>query len=230
MKLLPSLKLRRSQVLTPEEFEQLRLSALVLEQDGRGIKVMQLENGNIFKIFRRRHTISLSQIYSYARLFCRNADRLKALAIPTVDIIQLFHFEDSSDTGVLYKPLPGRTLRQLGMSGQLDLALLQAFGAFVARLHHEGVYFRSLHFGNVVLTPEGSLGLIDIADLKLRGQALRVWHRRRNFRHLQRYASDWSMISAEGKQAFAASYFAASELPAKAVARLRQELRFMSKE
>jgi len=29
---------------------------------------------------------------------------------------------------------------------------------------------------------------------------------------------------------FAASYFAASQLPAKAVARLRQELRFMSKE
>lgn len=230
MKLLPILKMRRSQELTPEEFEQLRVSALVLEQDGRGIKVLQLENGNIFKVFRRRHTFSLSQVYSHARQFCRNADRLKALEIPTVDIMQLFHFEDSSDTGVLYRPLPGRTLRQLGLSGMLDLDLLQAFGVFVAQLHQQGVHFRSLHFGNVVLTPEGSLGLIDIADLKLYGASLSAWHRRRNFRHLQRYASDWTMISTEGRQVFAASYFAASQLPAKAAARLRQELRFLSKE
>lgn len=230
MKLLPSLKLRRSQVLTLEEFEQLRLSALVLEQDGRGIKVMQLENGNIFKIFRRRHTFSLSQVYSHARQFCRNADRLKALAIPTVDIMQLFHFEDSSDTGVLYKPLPGRTLRQLGLSGLLDHTLLEAFGEFVARLHHEGVYFRSLHFGNVILNPEGKLGLIDIADLKLHRQPLRVWHRKRNFKHIQRYDSDWAMISQEGKQRFAASYFAASRLAPKVVATLGQELRFLKQE
>jgi len=33
-------------------------------------------------------------------------------------------------------------------------------------LHEKGIYFRSMHLANVILTPDGTLGLIDISDMK----------------------------------------------------------------
>ncbi len=32
--------------------------------------------------------------------------------------------------------------------------------------HEKGIYLRSAHLANVILTPEGTLGLIDISDMK----------------------------------------------------------------
>lgn len=226
--LIPRLKIRNSHLLTPEDFAQLSLNAKVLEQDERGVKVLQMGNGNILKVFRVRRTLSLARVYSYARHFCRNADKLKQLGIPTVEIVQLFHFEDSTNTAVIYRPLPGYTFRQLNISGLLDQALMERFGQFVAHLHQRGVYFRSLHFGNVVKTAEGALGLIDIADLKIYRHNLSYWHRARNFRHLQRYQDDWGNLSADERQAFANSYFSIAQLPTKTASALKLKLKFLS--
>lgn len=227
MKLISRWNLRTSHPLTQEEFEQLCINARVLEQDGRGIKVLQLANGNIFKVFRLRRVLTIARLYSYARQFCRNADRLHDLSIPTVDVVQLFSFEESSDTGVLYKPLPGQTLRQLGASGMLNEGLMRQFGEFIARLHNSGVYFRSAHFGNIVLTPQAELGLIDIADLSIYAHGLTAWHRVRNFRHLQRLDADWASVSLAGRKAFIQSYFQHTTLSAGVQAWLLRKVRFL---
>ena len=70
--------------------------------------------------------------------------------------------------------------------------MLPALGAFIAKLHDRGVYFRSLHLGNIVMTPEGTLGLIDIADMRFSRGQLTASQRKRNLRHLLRYPSDWT--------------------------------------
>jgi len=218
---------RRSEALSADNFKPMCEQARVLEQDDRGIKVLQLADGTIFKLFRVRRLLSLAHVYSYARHFCRNADGLSALGIPTVQIIKLMHFVDSSDTAVLYQPLPGTTLRQLSQAGELSEELMRDFGVFVARLHAMGVYFRSLHFGNVVLTPEGTLGLIDIADLKLYGRGLSTWYRGRNFRHLQRLKDDWKIVLPQHVKAFGEAYFAASGLTPHAMPTLRSKLKYL---
>lgn len=46
----------------------------------------------------------------------------------------------------------------------LDRDLLHALEFFLASLHGWGVYFRSLHFGNVIVTEAGAFGLIDVAE------------------------------------------------------------------
>src|SRR3546814_830511 len=117
----------------------------------------------MLKIFRVKRVISSARIYSYARRFCRNAARLHRLNIPTVTIKQLYHLTESAGSAVAYTPLPGQTLREIAHDGELDAPLLSRFGAFVAELHDLGIYFRSLHFGNIVLTADHRLGLIDIA-------------------------------------------------------------------
>ncbi|MDR5170850.1 toluene tolerance protein [Methylobacillus flagellatus] len=226
--LIPRLNIRNSHLLTPEDFAQLRRNAKVLEQNERGIKLLQMQNGNILKVFHVRHTFTLTRVYSYARHFCRNADKLKRLGVPTVEIVQLFHFEESTDTAVLYRPLQGHTLRQLHISGLAEHGLMESFGRFVAQLHQHGVYFRSLHFGNVVRTPDGRLGLIDIADLKVYRHGLTNWHRARNFRHLQRYQADWESLPMAERKVFADSYFSTAQLPPKAASALRSSLKFLS--
>jgi hypothetical protein len=60
----------------------------------------------------------------------------------------------------------------------------------MAQLHERGVYFRSLHQGNVLLMDDGEFGLIDIADLRIFPSPLRNALRQRNLRHMQRYPQD----------------------------------------
>lgn len=188
--------------------------AEILERDAKGLKVLQFANGDILKLFRVKHLISSARIYSHARSFCRNADRFQVLAVPTVTIKQLFHFADSNNSAALYQPLSGHTLRQIARSEGLNEQLLRHMGAFVAGLHQRGVYFRSLHLGNIVRTPDGELGLIDIADLSIRPWNLFCFERLRNFRHLCRLGEDRRQFGRQGWKTVCDAYLDAAQLTA----------------
>ena len=108
--------IRKSCLLSDTKFEELLSGATVLEQGRYGPKVLRLHSGDILKIFRVKSILSASRVFSYARAFCRNADRLKRIGIPTVEIKQLFHLGNSAKTAVLYAPLKGLTLRELLVS------------------------------------------------------------------------------------------------------------------
>ncbi|MGZ8918321.1 MAG: hypothetical protein ACXW0T_08885 [Methylobacter sp.] len=186
---------RISKALTPQAFERLCEGAEILEQDAHGRKVLRLPNGDIFKIFRVKHLISSARIYSYARQFCRNAERLQVLGIPTVRISALYHFTDSANSAVLYQPLPGNTVRQLVYGRSLDDAGLKRLGEFIGGLHDKGVYFRSLHMGNIVLGENGAFGLIDVADMSIYPWSLGCHKRKRNFHHIFRNKKDIVKVS-----------------------------------
>lgn len=57
-------------------------------------------------------------------------------------------------------------------------------------LHEKGIYFRSAHLANVILTPDGKLGPIDISDMKTFHRPLRKRLGLRNFKHMLRYEQD----------------------------------------
>lgn len=192
------MSLRKSNLLTTIDFATMQIGAKILEQDERGSKVLLLENGHILKIFRLRGFFTSSRLYSNARSFCRNAERLQKLAIPTISIIRLYHFEKSSDTAVLYEPLAGETIRNLLASGALSDEICVELGAFIARLHDLGIHFKSLHFGNIVMTPLGELGLIDIADMRIFPWSLHFKTRLRGFRRIFRYNDDVKNLGEDG--------------------------------
>lgn len=203
--------MRKSHKISSEEFLRLCINAEILEQDEYGIKVFRLENGNIFKVFRVKNIISSARIYSYARRFCRNAYRLQKLGVATVSIKQLFHFEDSTNTAVLYQPLEGKTLWQAFSANELNEPILAKLGEFVARLHQKGVYFRSLHLGNVVFTPEAELGLIDISDMSISPWSLGYFKRLRNFRQMLRRQQGLKIFDLSQRKVFLDSYIAHSQ-------------------
>lgn len=202
----------KSHLLTADEFERLKTGAEVLEQDAHGLKVLRLQNGDILKFFRVKHLISSARLFSHARSFCRNAKRLEALGIPTITIKQLYALPDTINTAVLYRPLNGSILRDIARSEGLNAALLKQLGIFVADLHRRGVFFRSLHLGNVVRTDTEALGLIDIADLSVRPWSLFCTERIRNFRHLCRLEEDRALIGHDSWQIFSSAYGEAARL------------------
>ncbi|MBF8731185.1 MULTISPECIES: toluene tolerance protein [Pseudomonas] len=168
----------------------LREGAQVLEADGSGDKVLRLRDGRMLKLFRRKRLLSSALLFPYAWRFARNARALNALGIPSPEVIGLYRIPSIQRDAVHYLPLPGDTLRQLADDQDQGQALRTQLGHFVAHLHEVGIYFRSLHLGNVVLTPDNQLGLIDIADLQRQRHPLRDSQRERNFHHMLRYRQD----------------------------------------
>lgn len=174
--------------LSQTDFDRLTLGAKVLEADSHGAKVYLLGDGNILKVFRRKRLISSALLRPYSQRFIDNAQRLAQLGLPTLEVISHHKLPLPGRTAVLYRPLPGETLlglsRQPGFSWDNQLPRLIEL---VRRLHRSGIYFRSLHLGNVVQTPEGLLGLIDVADMRFMRAPLSSRMVRRNVQHMARY-------------------------------------------
>jgi len=137
--------------LSKEDYLTLREGAEVVESDGHGDKVLLLPDGSYLKLFRRKRLLSTALFSPYAKRFAKNASKLAMLNIPTVSIINLFRIPSIERTAVHYNPLAGATLR--GMKNGIDNTLALKLGKFIRQLHDKGIYFRSLHFGNIVLTP-----------------------------------------------------------------------------
>jgi tRNA A-37 threonylcarbamoyl transferase component Bud32 len=191
----------------------------VLEADRHGAKLLALGDGRYLKLFRRKRLLSSALMWPYSRRFQRNAERLGRLGIPTVVPERLLRIPHLRRTAVLYRPLAGRTLRELLADAADREPWIDRFGGFLGELHGRGIYFRSLHFGNLVVGDAGSLGLIDVADLEFRSAPLRAGLVARNLRHLMRYPADWIHIRG-AEAAFRRGYAAAGRplpVPAQAL-------------
>ncbi|AXJ02921.1 polymerase [Pseudomonas fluorescens] len=178
--------------LSASALQQLASSAQVIEEDGLGPKVLRLSDGSFLKLFRRRRWYTSGSFNPYSERFAVNSEQLRRMGIPTPQILHLYRLDDGS-SAVHYTPLPGHTLRQVlqGITAPaVRHALVERFGKFMASLHEQGVYFRSLHLGNVLVLEDGEFGLIDLADLRVYPSPLSLSLRQRNLRHMQRYTVD----------------------------------------
>ncbi len=175
----------------------MRAGAEVLEADSFGDKVLSLADGTILKLFRRKRLLSSAAWYPYARRFADNAVAMRRRGIAVPEIIDLMRIPSVARDAVHYQPLPGVSLRQLlraGMDANRRQTLRTAFTRFVIELHDKGIYFRSLHLGNVLHLPDGRFGLIDIGDARLRPWRLSRSLRRRNLRLLLAAAGESELV------------------------------------
>jgi RIO-like serine/threonine protein kinase len=170
-----------------EDFLALKAGAEVLEADQYGEKVLRLTDGRLLKLFRRKRLISSAMWRPYALRFVNNAQALSLRGIPVPQVIAALRVPSVERDAVLYQPLEGTTLRDLvehRLDAQNEESIKKLFTNFVIHLHDLGIYFRSLHLGNVVLTPAGELGLIDFSDLRIYRRPLPLFMRRRNIRRM----------------------------------------------
>lgn len=177
-------------IVTANELQHWLNNGEVVEKDGRGPKVIQLTDGNFLKIFRSKRPL-LARWRPEAERFARNAQALRNLGIATPELLDCLWIEPARGVSAcLYRPLAGTSLESLAkqQSNQLD-ALLPGFAAYIRHLHQNGIYFRSLHLGNVLSLPDGSFGLIDFLDLRLKRAPLAKSLIKRNFAHMRNYLS-----------------------------------------
>ncbi|MCU1718332.1 toluene tolerance protein [Pseudomonas sp. 5P_3.1_Bac2] len=174
--------------LTQAALNQMIEGAKLLEADSHGPKVYLLRDGNILKLFRRKRFLSSALLKPYSKRFIENAKRLASLGVPTLKVMDFYQLDTPTLTAVRYQPLPGKTLRQIADQEDFDWAnWLPKLAGLIRGLHSSGIYFRSLHLGNIVLTPEQQLGLIDVADMRFLRRALPRKLVKRNLQHFAGY-------------------------------------------
>lgn len=191
---------RGLKIVEHQDFLNLKAGAEVLEADPHGEKVLRLADGTILKLFRRKRLITSAAWYPYAQRFADNAVALQQRGIPVPCLIAVMRIPSVKRDAVHYHLLEGTTLRQLvrqGLDPKTGQALKKRFTEFVIHLHALGIYFRSLHLGNVVLTPSGELGLIDFSDLRVYSRPLPVFMRRRNIQRMLGIDSEREWIDSE---------------------------------
>ncbi|MEA3465304.1 MAG: toluene tolerance protein [Thermodesulfobacteriota bacterium] len=175
--------------VSAEAYAELIRSCKVLERDGYGEKVLLSDDGLIIKIFRLKRLFSGALLFPYARRFAANAKRLQQRNITSISVLKLGHCQQPKRDLVWYQPIAGETLRDYCRSHGIE-SLVETLAQFVAELHHKGILFRSLHWGNIIVADDLSLGLIDIADMRFYAKPLTLTQRQRNFHHMLRYAED----------------------------------------
>lgn len=178
------------QTISHEDYVALKKNAKVIEYDLHGEKVLKLASGNYLKLFRRKRLLSSAAWYPYAQRFADNARALKERRIACPEVEAVYRIPSIRRDAVLYRPLSGNTLRELIQTQHATPGLANLLATFVFQLHEKGVYFRSLHLGNIVYMSNNSFGLIDIADLKLKNRPLSKYHRCRNLMQLRRNPQD----------------------------------------
>lgn len=194
--------------LKPEELDTLLKGAKVIEEDGYGLKVARLVDGNFLKLYRRKRLMSSALWSAPAQRFADNAKRLQQLGLIAPAIVDTLLIPQRKLNGVRYQPLPGQTLRDHWRAlGPLERDReIERFGAFLGQLHQLGVYFRSLHLGNVLCLPDQTLGLIDLSDMTISGKPLGRWKRKRNLQHMLRYKEDSTWLTQEHRTALLRGY------------------------
>ncbi|MCK4507497.1 MAG: hypothetical protein KAU27_03080, partial [Desulfuromonadales bacterium] len=196
------------------EYNELVARSVVLEQDRHGIKVLQTPEGMIVKFFRQKRLLSSALFKSYASRFVDNARSLTKLGIKTVEVEDVLYCKPIKRTLVFYQPVPGQTLRDVMQSQAHANNVMEKFIVFLAELHDKGVFFRSIHLSNIIVSDcFDALGLIDIVDMKINRKGLSPDMRIRNFRHLTRYKVDQESIRAFGIDRFMDVYFKTCHIP-----------------
>lgn len=203
-------------ILSETELDTLLHGAKTIEEDGLGLKVACLEGGDFLKLYRRKRLLSSALWSLPARRFANNAKRLQQLGIASPDIEELLLIPGRKLNGVRYRPLPGETLRDRWrtLTDESREAEVQCFGEFLGRLHQLGVYFRSLHLGNVLYLPDTRFGLIDLSDMQISGKPLPRWKRKRNVRHMLRYHEDAQWLASVHLAALIRGYASSAGAPA----------------
>lgn len=176
-------------IVTANELQDWLSAGEVLEKDSKGPKVLRLPSGEILKIFRSRRHPLLARLHPDASRFAKNASRLQGLGIATPLIKECCWIDyDQSVSACLYAPLQGASLDKLFEESRAEFeTLLPRLAKYIHHLHQNGIYFRSLHLGNVLLTPSGDFGLIDFLDMRFKRRPLGPRMIRRNFQHMHNY-------------------------------------------
>ncbi len=182
------------QRLLRAEFERLTAGAEILERQAGGLSALRTPDGRIIKLWQRRRGLSSDRVWPYSRRFADNCRRLAQRGFKTPRIEAAYTLSDTGEHALVYPMLRGLPLRKLAEAGSLPLADL---AAFYAELHAKGVWFRSIHLGNVLKLETRGFGLIDVSDTRFFRRPLKPAERAHNLGYAWSYRLDQAYFTPE---------------------------------
>jgi len=194
--------------ISEQNYQTLIQGAELLKRDKYGDKVWRLSDGRIAKLFRVKRRLSSARIFSYAKRFRRNSLILQKRGIQTITVDELVECKAIERQIVIYHYLAGETLSEILTDQPDSPELIVKLAQYLAMLHARGIYFRSVHTGNIVRCENGELGIIDISDMRFSVFPLSVRKCARNFHHMLRYPFESGVINAFGTERFIHAYLA----------------------
>lgn len=210
--------------INQETFTTLISNSNVLERDGKGIKVVETVNQDIVKLFRLKRIYSSAFFSPYALRFLKNARKLQTKGIETVAVKKIEYCLSEQRHILTYKKITGQSIKELLTKDGKDTELIKKLISFIASLHEKGVYFRSLHAGNIIVSHNGEMALIDIADLKVYPWSLTTNQRIRNWRHFLKYTFEKRVVNSFGLELFFDAYVNDTHLSQRQKGRLKAAL------
>ena len=198
-----------------DTYDNLINGAEIICKDAHGYKVIKLQDGQIAKLFRLKRIISSAILFPYALRFVKGAEILQNLKIPTVQVTALCKVPSIKRDLVIYQPLEGEAITSVIKQSSDPQEIIGGFAKFLALLHEKGIYFRAVHFGNVIITPQGDFGLIDLSELYAYKSPLSLSKRVRNFKPIMRYKDDKNALTSFSIDHFVDLYLQNSTLKTK---------------
>lgn len=225
-------------ISTPE-IERICTTGKVLARDNGFIRAVRTSDGKIWKFFRAKPLPSSAALRPYASRFVHSSRKLHARGIASVQVRDQYTIAGQKRHVVVYDELPGMILRDAISAAGDDMEqlnkLFTGFAQFIARLHRLGVYFRSMHFGNVLVlakplpTGQPAFGLIDITETQFALRSLSPWRRARNFRPITSYEIDRNSLDRFGNERFLEEYLRATSLSTRKRQSFLQHLQRLNK-
>lgn len=204
---------RRMDQISSAEFDTMcQDKALKIIKYGRGIqpKVFEKDGSTMIKLFYpKKRLISSTRFKPQALRFSDNITGLHARGYNVPSLIRVQHCTDLNTYLVHYQKIEGQNIRALAKLGKMHL--IEDVAKLVANLHKDGIIFRSIHLENLLYKSDGSLALIDIADVRFKDKPLNIYLRYRNLVHLFASEDDQALWEAFGIQNFLNRYFAAAK-------------------
>lgn len=174
-------------------------------------KVYEKNENIIIKLFYPKHDLlSSDRIWPRAVRFYNNVTSLRSQGYEVPEVIKFQFCPDLRMYVLQYSKIQGNDIRALARQGQLDL--LNDVAELLAKLHKDGIFFRSIHLENVLCTPDRKMALIDIADVRFKSRPLNVHLRYRNIKHVLLHRDDKVLCEAFGVDNFMKAYFKAAGL------------------
>ncbi|MBS1270186.1 MAG: hypothetical protein MAG794_01141 [Gammaproteobacteria bacterium] len=211
--------------LSQLEFEQLVDGAKALAYSLRGPRVYLTTDHKVVKIFRQKGWMSSNRLLPYALRFERNANRLKAMGFSSVTVEKVAKCRHLDSHLVVYPLLPGETIRELADRPAKQQYALARLPGYLCKLHNNGVYYKALHLGNILMQTDGSFALIDIHWTKFYKRPISVNNRLGNIFNILGYAEDHASLARYGLNRFFVDYLSCCQLDEKHKAILLGKLR-----
>ncbi len=165
--------------ITEADFRRMIAGGRVLQlASGKPAVVLDASGTSLIKLVAREPGFSSDRIWPYGYRFYFNSQKLLKHGIEAPRIDRYCVVRPSGEHVLVYGYLAGHSIQSLAEEG--GLVDEEGLAAFYAELHAKGIYFRSIHPGNILQLEGGRFGLIDVTDTRFYSKPLSVHRRVRN--------------------------------------------------